>query len=89
MVLIPSDFDLSNVAFNDGLVTTDGLNEEELESFFDDDRLVQRPPTLLRRVRRVEDRHLAVLVLQVVQHVLQSFLANLSIGNKILWVWNL
>ena len=68
---------LSDVALDDGLVEADRLDEEQLEAFLNDDGVVQRPAALLRRVGGVEDGDFAVLVLQVVQHVLQTLLADL------------
>ena len=59
--MLPGHFHFSDVALNDGLIEADGLDEEELEALLHDDRLVQSSPTLFRRVRGVENSHLAIL----------------------------
>jgi hypothetical protein len=78
-VIRTHDFDFPDVALDDGFVEADGLNEEELEALFDDDFFVQLSASLLRRVRRVENGDFAVVVLQVVEDVIKTFLTNLKI----------
>ena len=77
------DLDLANVALDDGLVVADRLDEEQLEAFLADDLLVKFPAPLLRRVGCVEDGHFAFLVLQVVEDVVESFLADLEIEQDL------
>ena len=81
-VIRAHDLDLANVALDDGLVEADRLDEEELEALLADDLLPKFPAPLPRRVRRVEDGHFAVLVLQVVEDVVEAFLADLEIDQS-------
>ena len=80
--MVPGHFDFTYVALDDGLVEANGLDEEEFETFLDDDRFVQRSPALLRRVGRVEDGHLAILVLKILQNIIQTFLTDLPKINE-------
>ena len=77
------DFDFPDVALDDGLVEADGLDEEKFETFFDDDFLVQRSTSLLRRVRRVEDGDFAVAIFEIVENIVEALLTNLKLIQQI------
>ena len=79
--MLPGHFHFSDVALNDGLIEADGLDEEQLEAFFCDNFFVQFSSTFSGRVGRVENGHLAVLVLEVVEDVIEALLTNLG-ANK-------